>query len=45
VDAVRSAYNAYSLNELRALAERAGLRGAVVTPAFPLRMILTWERT
>lgn len=45
VDAVRSAYNAYSLNELRALAERAGLRGAVVTLAFPLRMILTWERT
>ncbi len=44
VDAVRSAYNAYSLSELRTLAERAGLAHASVVPAFPFRMLLTWER-
>lgn len=42
-DAVKSANAAWTLPELRALAESAGLHGAKLTNAFPARMLLTWN--
>ena len=42
VDAVRSAKAAFTMDELRALADEAGLTGARVEPRFPARMLLTW---
>ena len=43
VDAVRSYRGALSLAELREHARRAGLVGARVDAAFPLRMVLVWD--
>lgn len=42
-DAVRSARAAWTVEELRDLAGRAGLVGAVVRACFPCRMRLDWE--
>lgn len=42
-DAVRSARAAWTVEELRQLAGRAGLGGAVVRACFPCRMRLDWE--
>lgn len=44
-DAVRSVRAAYTLEEMRAMASRAGLSGARVTPIWPQRLLLVWERT
>lgn len=44
VDAVRSARAAWSADELHTLADKAGLRGAHVRPAWPQRMLLTWRQ-
>lgn len=43
-DAVASARAAYTADEMRAMAQGAGLTGAVVRAAWPQRMLLTWER-
>ena len=43
VDGVRSVRAAYSLPEIRALAESAGLRGAVIRKCWPARFLLTWQ--
>lgn len=43
-DAVASARAAYTADEMLAMAEGAGLAGAVVRAAWPQRMLLTWER-
>lgn len=42
-DAARSARAAFTLDELRSLAEQAGLHGARIRPTFPARMTLVWE--
>ena len=44
VDGLRSVRAAFRRHELRALAGRAGLTGAVVKTHFPCRMLLTWDR-
>lgn len=44
VDAPRSARAAFTIAELDAMANAAGLRGARTRPAFPARMTLAWER-
>ncbi len=44
IDAVRSVHGAYTIEEMRELAQSAGLNGATVTPARPERLILQWER-
>lgn len=44
VDAVRSAWAAYTVAEVQSLAERAGLRGATVVPRWPWRFLLLWRR-
>ena len=43
-DAVRSARNAFTVREARALAASAGLNGATVTPRWPSRFLLEWRR-
>lgn len=43
-DAVLSARAAFTVGELSAAARESGLSGAQVTPAFPSRMLLTWDR-
>ena len=43
-DGPRSVRAAFTLPEARELAERAGLRGAVVKSAFPCRYLLTWRK-
>jgi 2-polyprenyl-3-methyl-5-hydroxy-6-metoxy-1,4-benzoquinol methylase len=43
VDAVKSVYGAYTMQELAALAREAGLEGAVLTATFPQRMLLAWK--
>jgi len=43
-DAVRSVRAAYTLDEMRGMAARAGLADARVTPIWPQRMVLVWER-
>ncbi len=43
-DAPASVRAAYTLDEARALAERAGLSGARVQPAWPQRWLLSWWR-
>lgn len=42
VDAVRSARAAFSLEELAAIAQRAGLEGGRIKRTFPSRMLLQW---
>ncbi|MEM9372502.1 MAG: methyltransferase domain-containing protein [Planctomycetota bacterium] len=44
VDAVRSARAAWSIPEMRALADRAGLEGAGIEACFPARMLMRWIR-
>ncbi len=44
-DAVRSVHGAYTIDEMRELAQSAGLHGASVTRARPERLILVWERS
>ncbi len=44
-DGLRSVEGAFTLAELREMAERGGLPGATVTPRWPCRMLLTWKRT
>ncbi len=44
VDGPRSVESAFTMNEARALAERAGLRGAVVGWRWPFRYLLKWSR-
>ncbi|CAG0987742.1 hypothetical protein PHYC_02117 [Phycisphaerales bacterium] len=43
-DAVLSVRGAYSIGELRGLADDAGLHGAAINPAWPQRMLLSWRR-
>jgi SAM-dependent methyltransferase len=43
-DGPASVRSAFTPDEARTLAERAGLRGAVVRPKFPCRFLLSWER-
>jgi 2-polyprenyl-3-methyl-5-hydroxy-6-metoxy-1,4-benzoquinol methylase len=43
-DGPRSVARAYKRAEARALAERAGLRGAVVSRRWPFRYLLSWSR-
>lgn len=43
-DAVRSARAALTIEELRAVADAAGLTGADIQPTWPSRMCLTWRR-
>jgi SAM-dependent methyltransferase len=43
-DGPRSVEGAFTVAELRALAEEAGLRGAEVERCWPARMLLTWRR-
>ncbi len=44
VDAVRSVRAAWTPDELRSIAERAGLAGATVRRVWPWRMTLRWQR-
>jgi hypothetical protein len=44
VDGLRSVRAAFTRTEVRALAERAGLNGAEVSPRWPCRYLLTWRR-
>jgi 2-polyprenyl-3-methyl-5-hydroxy-6-metoxy-1,4-benzoquinol methylase len=44
IDAVRSVQGAYTIEEMRGMAERAGLAGADVRTAFPERQLLVWHR-
>ena len=44
VDGPRSVESAFTMDEARGLAERAGLRGAVVRWRWPFRYLLTWSR-
>ncbi|MEM7625417.1 MAG: methyltransferase domain-containing protein [Planctomycetota bacterium] len=44
VDGPRSVRAAWTPDELRTLAEQAGLRGATVRRCFPWRMLLYWHR-
>ena len=44
VDGPRSARAAWTVTELRGLAERAGLAGASVERRLPCRMLLDWSR-
>jgi SAM-dependent methyltransferase len=43
-DGPRSVQGAFTVAELRALADEAGLRGAEVERRWPFRMLLTWRR-
>jgi 2-polyprenyl-3-methyl-5-hydroxy-6-metoxy-1,4-benzoquinol methylase len=44
VDGPRSVESAFTLAEARAIADRAGLEGARLTPRFPFRFLLRWDR-
>ena len=44
VDAVRSVRAAFTIDELRALAARAGMPDGRVLPRWPFRMLLAWTR-
>lgn len=43
VDAVRSVQGAFTIDEMRGLADRSGLHDAVVKPIRPARMLLSWK--
>lgn len=43
-DALLSVRAAFTMDEARALADEAGLAGAVVRPCWPCRWLLTWSR-
>ena len=44
-DGPRSVAAAFTTTEARAMAERAGLRGATVVRRWPCRWLLSWRRT
>ncbi len=44
VDGPRSVRAAYTINEAHQLAKEAGLSGAVITPRWPCRFLLTWKQ-
>jgi hypothetical protein len=44
VDGPRSVEGAFTMEEARALAERAGLHGATVRWRWPFRYLLKWDR-
>lgn len=44
VDAVRSVRAAYTLPEIRAIADKAGLTGAQLSRRWPCRFLLSWRR-
>ena len=44
IDGALSVRAAFTLAEVRELAERAGLRGAIVMRQWPYRYLLTWRR-
>lgn len=44
VDGPRSVEGAFTVEEARELARRAGLRGATVEPRWPCRFLLSWSR-
>jgi 2-polyprenyl-3-methyl-5-hydroxy-6-metoxy-1,4-benzoquinol methylase len=44
IDGLRSVRAAFTRTEARALAQRAGLNGAEVSPRWPCRYLLTWRR-
>jgi len=41
---VRSVRNAFTIGELRSMADDAGLGTATIRRAFPARMLLVWRR-
>jgi len=43
-DAVQSVRNAYRIEDIRSLAEEAGLKGAVIRRVWPFRYVFTWRR-
>lgn len=45
IDGVRSVRAAWTIEEVGAMAARAGLRGATVAPRWPCRFLLRWETT
>jgi hypothetical protein len=44
VDALRSVRAAFTPNELRQMANQAGLQGALINHRWPARMLLQWQR-
>lgn len=44
IDAVRSVHAAFTVEEIRTLAHRAGLNGARVQCCWPQRLVVSWER-
>jgi len=44
VDGTRSVEAAFTMDEARRLAERAGLAGARIVARWPQRFLLTWRR-
>jgi hypothetical protein len=44
VDGPRSVEAAFTVDEVRSLARRAGLEGATVERRYPCRLLLTWRR-
>ncbi len=44
VDGPRSVRAAYTIPEMRAMAENAGMLGARIDPVWPCRMLLQWKR-
>jgi 2-polyprenyl-3-methyl-5-hydroxy-6-metoxy-1,4-benzoquinol methylase len=42
-DGPRSVRSAYTIEEMRSMAEQAGMSNAVVEPRFPCRMLLKWS--
>ncbi len=45
VDSLRSVRAAFTLDEAKGLAQRAGLAGATLKKCWPCRLLLTWQRT
>jgi 2-polyprenyl-3-methyl-5-hydroxy-6-metoxy-1,4-benzoquinol methylase len=43
VDAIRSVQGAFTMPELRELADQAGLQSATLEPSHPARMLLMWQ--
>ncbi len=44
VDGPRSVEAAFSLQEVRTLANRTGMEGAIIGPRWPCRFLLAWRR-
>ena len=45
VDAIRSVRAAFSLEEVRAMADSAGMKGAEIARRWPARYLLSWEKS